>query len=89
MWGFLYGLLVCAIFIVSGLSQKMRDIAKRISHRPWLHTAIYAAFWLVTSTCCGLPLSLYTDFYREHAYGLSNLTLGGWFPKAPKACWSI
>lgn len=84
LWGFLYGLLVCAIFIVSGLSQKMRDIAKRISHRPWLYTAIYAAFWLVAGTLLGLPLSLYTDFYREHAYGLSNLTLGGWFAEGAK-----
>lgn len=84
LWGFLYGLLVCAIFIVTGLSQKMRDIAKRVSHRPWLYTAIYAAFWLVAGSLLGLPLSLYVDFYREHAFGLSNLTLGGWLAEGAK-----
>lgn len=85
LWGFLYGLLVCAVFIVTGLSQKLRDIAKRISHRPWLYTAIYAALWLVAGTLLGLPLSLYADYYREHAYGLSNLSLGGWFAESGKS----
>ncbi|MBK9656261.1 MAG: M48 family metalloprotease [Rhodanobacteraceae bacterium] len=77
-------LLVCTVFIATGLSQK-RDIAKRVSHRPWLYTAIYAALWLVAGTLLGLPLSLYADYYREHAYGLSNLSLGGWFAESGKS----
>jgi STE24 endopeptidase len=79
LWGFLYGLLVCTLLISSGLSVKMRNVAKRISHRPWLYTAIYGAFWLLASSVLSLPWALYTQFYREHAYGLSNLTLGAWF----------
>ena len=74
LWGFLYGLLVCVVFITTGLSQKLRDIAKRISHRPWLYTAIYAAFWLVVAELLSLPWALYTGYFREHAYGLSNLS---------------
>lgn len=85
LWGFLYGLLVCVVFIATGLSQKLRDAAKRISHRPWLHTAIYAAFWVLASTLLALPFSLYVDFYREHAYGLSNLSLSGWFAEGGKS----
>jgi STE24 endopeptidase len=84
LWGFLYGLLVCVVFVVSGLSVKMRDIAMRISHRPWLYTAIYAAFWLVAGEILSLPWVLYTDYFREHAYGLSNLSLGAWFNEAGK-----
>ncbi len=84
LWGFLYGLLVCTVLIVSGLSVKMRDIAKRISHRPWLYTAIFGALWLLASSVLSLPWALYTEFYREHAYGLSNLTLGGWFEESGK-----
>ena len=84
LWGFLYGLMICAVFIVSGLSVKMRDIAKRISHRPWLYTAIFGALWLLASSVLSLPWALYTEFYREHAYGLSNLTLGGWFEESGK-----
>jgi STE24 endopeptidase len=84
LWGFLYGLLVCVVFIATGLSQKLRDIAKRISHRPWLYTAIYAAFWLVVAELLSLPWALYTGYFREHAYGLSNLSLGAWFGEAGK-----
>ncbi len=85
LWGFLYGLLICVVFIATGLSQKLRDVAKRISHRPWLYTAIYAALWVIAGTLLGLPLALYTDFYREHAYGLSNLSLAGWFAEGGKS----
>lgn len=84
LWGFLYGLLVCAVLIASGLSVKMRNAAQRISHRPWLYTAIFGAFWVLASSVLGLPWALYTEFYREHAYGLSNLTLGGWFEESGK-----
>ena len=84
LWGFLYGLLVCVVFITTGLSQKLRDIAKRISHRPWLYTAIYAAFWLLAAELLTLPWALYTGYFREHAYGLSNLSLGAWFGEAGK-----
>ena len=84
LWGFLYGLMVCVIFIFSGLSVKMRNVSKRISHRPWLYTAIYGALWLVAAEILSLPWALYTDYFREHAYGLSNLSLGAWFGEAGK-----
>ncbi len=84
LWGFLYGLLVCVVFIATGLSQKLRDRAMKISHRPWLYTAIYAVFWLIVAELLSLPWALYTDYFREHAYGLSNLSLGAWFGEAGK-----
>jgi len=84
LWGFLYGLLVCAIFIGTGLSQKFRDISQRISHRPWLHVAIYGALWLVAGEILSLPWALYTGYFREHAYGLSNLSMAAWFGEAGK-----
>ncbi len=84
LWGFLYGLLVCAVFIGTGLSQKLRDISKRVSHRPWLYVAIYGALWLVAGEILSLPWALYTGYFREHAYGLSNLSMGAWFGEAGK-----
>ena len=85
LWELLYGLGVCVLLIVTGWSRKMRDVAKRISHRPWLYTLIYAVFWLLVATLLGLPLALYTDYFREHAYGLSNLSLAGWFAEGGKS----
>lgn len=78
LWGFVYGLGVSALLLASGWSRRMRETAQRISHRPWLHTAIYAAFWVVAGAVLSLPLSLYADFYREHQYGLATQTLAAW-----------
>ena len=33
----------------------------------------------VVTTIVDLPLSYYTEFVRQHAYGLSNQTFGKWF----------
>jgi len=84
LWGFLYGLLVCAVFIITGLSQKLRDLSQRVSHRPWLYVAIYGALWLLAGEILSLPWALYTGYFREHAYGLSNLSMGAWFGEAGK-----
>jgi Zn-dependent protease with chaperone function len=39
---------------------------------------LYAVFFTLVSALLGLPLAYYADFVREHAYGLSNQTLGKW-----------
>lgn len=59
------------------------------AQRPRLHfylAALYfcAGFMLLT-TVLGLPWALYTTYFREHAYGLSNLSLGGWFADGLKS----
>ncbi len=78
LWNFLYGLAVAAVFLLTGLSRRMRDIAQRVSARPWLYTLIYAALWVVAGFALSLPLAIYTDFFREHEYGLSEQPFGGW-----------
>lgn len=84
LWGFLYGLGVSILLLASGLSRRMRDAARRISRKPWLYTAIYAAQWMLVVTVLTMPLSLYTEYFREHAYGLSNQSLGEWFGDGAK-----
>jgi STE24 endopeptidase len=79
LWGLLYGLLVAVIFLRSGLSRWMRDVAERISRRPWLQTMIYALLWLLAGFLLGLPLAIYEGFVREHQYGLATQDFGGWF----------
>lgn len=79
LWNLLYAVGVSALLLASGWSRKMRDTAQRISHRPWLYTAIYAVFWLLTVSLLSFPFSVYTDFYREHQYGLGTQTFGDWF----------
>lgn len=78
LWGLLYGLGVAWVLLGTGLSRRMREIGRRFSKRPWIYTLIYAAQWLVLATLLAWPLSIYTGFFREHAYGLATQTFGEW-----------
>ncbi|MFZ2755224.1 MAG: M48 family metallopeptidase [Lysobacteraceae bacterium] len=79
LWQLLYGLGVSVLLLATGWSRRMRDRAQRISARRWLSTALYAAMFLLATQLIGLPLSIYTEYVREHAYGLSTQGFGAWF----------
>jgi STE24 endopeptidase len=85
LWQLLYGLGVSVLLLASGLSRRMRDRAQQISARPWLSTALYAAMFLLATQAISLPLSIYTDYVREHAYGLSTQNFSAWLVDAAKA----
>ncbi len=82
--GFLYGNAVGALLLLSGLSVRMRNAARRIARWRWLSTALYAMFWLVIAFVLGLPWSYYVGFVREHQYGLSTLSAPGWLWESVK-----
>lgn len=79
LWGLLYGLGVAAVLLGSGLSRRMRDLARRLSPRPWPATALYVMQYLLAGFVLGFPWSVYTEFLREHQYGLATQTFGAWF----------
>ncbi len=78
LWGFLYAIATGVFLLVSGISVRMRNAAQATTKRRWLSTALYALSWLTIGFAIGLPLSYYTDFVREHQYGLSTQTAGAW-----------
>ncbi len=75
---FLYGLGVALVLLATGLSRKVRDLARRLTSVRPLGTAIYAAFYILASAILSFPLMVYTGFFREHQYGLSNQASGPW-----------
>ncbi|HEX5124200.1 MAG TPA: hypothetical protein VFV97_13210 [Rhodanobacteraceae bacterium] len=77
--GVLYGVVVAALLLWSGASQRMRDIGRRVSRRPWLQTLVYAFLWLLVMFVLLLPFSIYEDYWREWQYGLATQTFGPWF----------
>lgn len=85
LWGFVYGLGVAALLLWGGISRRLRDIARRLSARPWLYTGAYAVLFLLALFVLNLPWSIYADFMREHQYGLATQNFGGWFGDALKA----
>ena len=58
------------------------------SQRPGLGRYLAAVYFLVLFTSfsfvVSLPWALYVGYYREHAYGLSNLSLADWFGESLK-----
>jgi STE24 endopeptidase len=79
LWGLLYGLGVAGVLLYGRISARLRDATERISRRPWLQNLLYGAGLIVLFWLLSLPLAIYRGWWREHAYGLSNLTLVGWF----------
>jgi len=70
---------IAAFLLFSGISQRMHGVAKRISHRPWLNTAIYVLMYLLVMFVLTLPWNIYMGFFREHAYGLATQNFIDWF----------
>ncbi|HEY4573006.1 MAG TPA: M48 family metallopeptidase [Thermoanaerobaculia bacterium] len=78
LWDFLYGLGVAWLLLGSRLSARLRDFAERVTSLRWLQTFLYALQYILVTFVLSYPLSLYTDFFREHQYGLSSQSFGGW-----------
>lgn len=75
---FLWGAGVSLLLLFTGWSAAMRDRGERWTRRPFLRGAAYALQYLLASALLSLPLAAYEGFFREHAYGLSNLSFAGW-----------
>ncbi len=77
--GTLWGLLVPALLLFTGISARMRDAARRVG-RNWFFTiAIYGILFTLVMTVLSLPLDYYEGFVRPHAYGLSDQTVAKWW----------
>lgn len=78
LWGALIGVGSAWLLLASGVSRALRDRAERITRRRPLQVALYAVGILAAFTLLGLPWQVYTEYLREHQYGLSNQTLMAW-----------
>jgi STE24 endopeptidase len=65
--------------LVSGLSARLRDAARRFSRGPWVLTVgLFAVLYLGTKSLIDLPLDYCETFVRPHVYGLSNQSPARW-----------
>jgi STE24 endopeptidase len=56
----------------------MRDFAQGLTRSRFFQVPIYVAMYVVVTTVMTFPLTLYEQFFREHAYGLSNQNFPQW-----------
>jgi len=81
----LWGWLVPAAILFTGLSARMRTLARRIGRRWYFTLVVYFVLFSLLTFVIDLPLAYYQGFVREHAYGLSNQTLAKWTGDTLKA----
>ncbi|HEU0224108.1 MAG TPA: M48 family metallopeptidase [Steroidobacteraceae bacterium] len=74
-WGALLTVAIAWLLLETRFSAGLRDFAERRARSPGRQTLIYCALFLLALGVLGLPWALYTGFYREHQYGMSNQTL--------------
>jgi len=78
LWDVLGTVAACVLLLVTGISRRMNELSHRLSRRRWISTLIYIALFLIALFLLELPWSIYTDFLREHEYGLSEQVFAGW-----------
>ena len=77
--GTTWGLLIPIVLLWSGLSARMRDLARRIGKNWFFTVAIYGVLFVVLTTVIDLPFDWLQSFVRPHAYGLSSQTAAKWW----------
>lgn len=78
LWGALIGVASAWLLLASGISRRLRDGAERLTKRRAMRVLLYALGILLALALLGLPWSIYTEYFREHQYGLSNQSFGQW-----------
>jgi len=81
----IWGLLIPALFLFTGLSARIRTWAQRLGRKWFFVIGIYFILFAVLNFVISLPISYYEDFVRQHAYGLSNQTPAKWWGDALKS----
>ncbi|MEO8088832.1 MAG: M48 family metallopeptidase [Gemmatimonadales bacterium] len=81
LWGVSTGLslLIPALLLFTGASARLRRLAQRTSRRWILMVVVYALLFTLVTAILTLPLAYYEEYVRQHAYGLSNQSLGKWW----------
>jgi STE24 endopeptidase len=85
LWGTLITVALMWLLLHTGLSRRMRDAAARLSRFHSLKAALYWVMFFSVTTVATLPWSVYTEFFREHQYGLATQTFGAWAGDQAKA----
>jgi STE24 endopeptidase len=76
---FLYTAAVMLLLLETKFSARIRDWTERVVRATFLQWWLYWLAFSVAGYVLSFPLTVYEGYFREHNYGLSNLSFGGWF----------
>lgn len=75
----LWGLLVPLAWLATGASAGLRTRVRRWTGNRWYPTVtLFLLLFVGLGFLIDLPLAYYAGYVRQHAFGLSNQTLGKW-----------
>ncbi len=76
--GVLYVLAIMGLLLWLKISARLRSFAQSVTRSRFWQIPIYFVLFFTITTLAIFPLTLYEDFFREHAYGLSNQLITQW-----------
>lgn len=75
----IYAVIVSAIILWLGISARIRDFAQARTKSRFWQVPIYVVLYTILVVAMTFPLTVYEDFFREHAYQMSNQNFLQWF----------
>jgi len=78
VWNLLLTLVIAWGLLKFGVTVRLRNLAERFFKFRYLQGLLFIALFMVVNWVLTLPSDYYENFVREHRFGLSNLTAGGW-----------
>jgi len=76
-WSSLIAVLLAWLLLRARFAARLRDWAAGRGYGPSFQALFVAAGFLLAIAILILPWTLYTDYFREHQYGMSNYSIGG------------
>jgi STE24 endopeptidase len=78
LWGAVVAVVVAWLVLKSGVLVRLRERLEVKRPRPWAVAFAVLALDAVIEAVLTLPWNIYSDWWREKAYGLTSQPLGGW-----------
>ncbi len=84
VWNLVFSLALTWALLKFRVTVKLRDLAERRFKGRYLQGMLGIALFTTVLTLLSLPNDYYLEFVREHRFGMSNLTTGGWLGEQAK-----
>ncbi|HEU5468911.1 MAG TPA: M48 family metallopeptidase [Steroidobacteraceae bacterium] len=78
LWSTVVTVAACALLLRFRFAARLRDFAAARGAGPFVQALAVAAGFFAALAVLTLPWALYTQYFREHQYGMSNYTMGGY-----------
>ncbi|HEX8617788.1 MAG TPA: M48 family metallopeptidase [Thermoanaerobaculia bacterium] len=70
--------------LATGASAHMRDLAARVTRKPFPAAMLYLALFVIATAVLEFPLSYYAGFVVPHQFALTDQSFGGWMGDVAK-----